>query len=174
MSVSSLSPTVLAIDYDDEAEGLSFLTSRRAKLKLKRAHYRALCYALSVAVALTVLLTVATSVPAATTDHIKQFIDDHLSTDSAFRGTSGPLIPRHIWQIYNRPPKDRPDADFFRDTLTWHAANPDHTYTLLGSIDLDAFVARHFSTRPDIVNTFKTLATPILLADFERSLLLDT
>ena len=173
MAVSTISPVGSEADHDADAEGAFFVASLGAKRVFKRSHRRALCCLCFVVIALVLLLTAWTSAPASTTDHIKHVIGNALPLSSVARDPSAPLIPPHVWQIYIQPPNHTPDAELFRDTLTWHATNPHHQYTMLGSAGLDAFVARHFAGRPDIVSIFQSLKITILKADFARYLLLD-
>ena len=168
----AVSPTGSEADHDADAEGAFLVASLGAKRVFKRSHRRALCYTCFITIALIFVFTALTSVPTSATDHIKHFISKALPASSAVSDRSTPLIPPQIWQIYIQPPNHAPDAELFRDTLTWHATNPDHMYTLLGSAGLDAFVARHFAARPDIVSTFQSLSITILRADFARYLLL--
>jgi mannosyltransferase OCH1-like enzyme len=78
-------------------------------------------------------------------------------------------IPEKIW--YKLGPKGLPDdsKDWIYDCL---AKNPTYRHEFLTDTTAEHYVRQHYSSSPDIVNTYLSLAIPMLRADFLRFLIL--
>lgn len=79
------------------------------------------------------------------------------------------LIPKKIW--YKVGPKGLSDqSKEWMDTCL--LKNPSYTAEIMTDASGDEYVRKHFASRPDILETFLSLTTPIHKADFLRYLLL--
>lgn len=81
-------------------------------------------------------------------------------------------IPHKIWQIWVG--YSSMDDDLFRLARTWPIMNQDYQYTLVGNEGANQFVQKHYSTRPDILETFLDLKVPVLRSDLLRYLILES
>ncbi|MCJ1336845.1 hypothetical protein MMC09_002123 [Bachmanniomyces sp. S44760] len=81
-------------------------------------------------------------------------------------------IPPKIWQHYI-------DNQIISQSLagplaSWTAINRDYQHVLVSNPGSEAYVRKHFSHRPCIINTFLNLSSPILRSDFFRYLIIES
>lgn len=83
--------------------------------------------------------------------------------------TTTTTIPKTIWYKLGSQPLSEEATAWAHDCF---AKNPTWRASYLTDTTADAWVARAYPTRPDIIHTFTNLTIPILKADFLRYLLL--
>lgn len=85
---------------------------------------------------------------------------------------SSPLqqIPRNIWQLYFGY---SPLGDLGTSIITWISMNQDFQYVLMSSEGGNAFVQKHYSDQPKVLQTFLDLQFPIFRSDLLRYMLLE-
>lgn len=80
-------------------------------------------------------------------------------------------IPSRIWQIYFGNTKIDALTPFLQ---TWILKNQDYAYTLMSNDGANAFAQKHYADRPEILQPFLELRSPILRTDLLRYMLLES
>ncbi|KAE8155101.1 nucleotide-diphospho-sugar transferase [Aspergillus avenaceus] len=84
-------------------------------------------------------------------------------------------IPRKIWQSWKVDPLEFEERDLLV-ARSWTSKNPGHRYEVLTDQNDLYYVETHFGpegfNRPDIVDTYRSLAAPIIKADLLRYLIM--
>ncbi|EXU94601.1 glycosyl transferase sugar-binding region (DXD) protein [Metarhizium robertsii] len=88
--------------------------------------------------------------------------------------TASPLnpladFPKKVWHI---DIGNQVDEEALRHTKTWQEKNPSFRQEFITGTNAETFVSKHFSDRPELLNPFLKIGSPILRADILRHLIL--
>ncbi|KAK4455089.1 nucleotide-diphospho-sugar transferase [Podospora aff. communis PSN243] len=81
-------------------------------------------------------------------------------------------IPKSIWQIFYPPRGTTIIKEGYLHSNDWIEMAPGYTYTLVGTLEAETFLAEHFSHRPEIAATYHALNNFGSRSDFLRYLIL--